>query len=122
FAPSPSLSPHPLSVVPPPTDLSQPTVAATPTRTPLVSPLSTETSLPSAWLPPSRQRISRRTVLVGVAGLATVAVAGSSIILLGHRQPSQNPPLAAPTPARISSASRGAMFGYDLQRTHLNPD
>jgi len=122
IAPSPSQSSQPIDVVTPSISLSQPTAAATRTRTPAVSPLSTEKTIPSGWPQASRQRITRRTVLVGLAGLATVAGAGGSIALLTHRQPSQNLPAALPTPASTSSTTTGTMFGYDLQRTHFNPD
>jgi len=79
---------------------------------------SVPTQLPQATL--SRRLFQRhisRRMMIGLAGLATVAVAGSSIALLTHLF--QKPPVASPTPASTSS---GAMFGYDLLRTHFNPD
>ncbi len=59
---------------------------------------------------PAHQPISRRKVLLRVGGLATVAVAGSSIVLLTHTSSSTKPPVASPTP---TSTSSGAMRGND---------
>ena len=47
---------------------------------------------------PSKQRLSRRTALVGLAGLAVVGVAGGSLVWLAHsQQPSVPGALASPT-------------------------
>ena len=81
----------------------------------LQAPLS-RSSIGTQQMRLSQRRISRR-IMIGLAGLATVAVAGSSIALLTH--PFQKLPVATPTPA---STSLGTMFGYDLQHTHFNPD
>ena len=74
---------------------------------------------------PAHQGISRRTVLVGLAGLATVAVAGSGMAIFLHERPSTQPqPSQNPTVGSLNPAinSLGAMFGFNPQHTRFNPD
>jgi outer membrane protein assembly factor BamB len=64
-------------------------------------------------LVPKQRSISRRTVVLGLAGLAIAGAAGGSIFWrMQHNQELPDP----------SITSSGAMFGFDLQRTHFNPD
>ncbi len=65
---------------------------------------------------PGRQVLSRRTVLVGLAGLAVVGAAGGSLAWLKYEQ-GHKPPV---TPQPITSS--GMMFGFDLQHSRFNPD
>jgi hypothetical protein len=110
----------------PPTELARPSTAP---------PVAAQPALPAAK--PLQRGISRRTVVVGLAGLAVVGVAGDRLLWLTHAQPSthvqsstptQPPqtPTPTPTPTVVppnpAINSSGAMFGFDLARTHFYPD
>jgi hypothetical protein len=103
-----------------PTKLSQ----ATP------SPSSTGSQL----LRPSQRHISRRTALIGLAGLAVVGVAGGSIAWLTRSQGPHLSSASATSTAAVRStmvaesnmyaravATNGVMVGFDAQHTHTNP-
>jgi hypothetical protein len=81
---------------------------------------------------PPHQSISRRKALLGLAGLATVSVVGGGIAFFLHSRPStssqpsstpsqssKNPTVAPPNPVVNFSS---AMFGFDPQHTHFNPN
>jgi len=82
---------------------------------------------------PSPRGLSRRSVLIGLAGLVGVGAAGTGIAWLlrspspqiSFPSPSPKPspslsPTSSSTLAR-SITSSGAMFGFDPQHTHFNP-
>ena len=95
---------------------------------PLLSLSPSQVSVPVVRDEPKliHQVVSRRTVVVGLVGLAVVGVAGGGLIWLARSQELHAP---SPTPKATSSAvsvesinSTGAMFGFDLQHTRFNPD
>jgi eukaryotic-like serine/threonine-protein kinase len=117
----PTQSLQPTNVVTPSASLSQPTVAATPTHTPVVSPPSTEEPIPSGGPQPSKHRISRRAIVIGLAGLGGVSVAGGGIAWLAHSQRPQvsslaHHPTAAPTsvPTPTPTATPAPQIGTIL--------
>lgn len=90
-------------------------VPAAAASTPVVpASLSTPQPLPSSAQPTglSIHRISRRRVLLGLAGLAAVAGGGLTWAALSRGQL-----LVVLPPAAVDSP----MFGFDLQHTHFNP-
>ena len=126
----PSQPLQPTNLVTPPASLSQPTTAAAPTYTPAVSPPLTEEPLPSSGSQPTKRRISRRTVLVGLAGLA---VAGSGITWLARSRRPQVPsphlgssvtptsiptPTLTPTPTRVPLGT--TLLTYSGHTTQVN--
>jgi eukaryotic-like serine/threonine-protein kinase len=134
---SPSLSPISVGLVAPPGASSRPT-EMTPSSPSFTGPTTeqgpsfvTERSL----LPSTRRGVSRRTVVIGLAGLAAVGVAGGGIAWLMHTQgshvspPTSNTPSTSSTPSSTVSAapvppitSSGTMFGVDLQHTRFKAD
>jgi len=110
------------------TPLSQQVIASPPNKGVQAHPdqLQKTTSAPGMLdrSEPADQGISRRTALLGLAGLATVAVVGGGIAFFLHArpstlsQPSQNPTVGSANPV-VNFTS--AMFGFDPQHTHFNP-
>ena len=66
--------------------------------------------------------ISRRTVLMGLVGLGVVGAIGGSIALIEFAQKPHTAPSTPTTTTTPLSSSNTAMFGFDLQHTHFNPD
>ncbi len=115
---------------------SSPPVAATPPSRPLPTELAqqakmdplpsgmtsspgqvTTPSMPGQSTPPG---ISRRAILIGVAGLALVGVAGGSLAVLRYVQATH--PSPAPRPAHAVPTTNAVMFGFNPQHTHFNPE
>jgi len=153
-APTIPMEPGPLSQTSIPTYITPP--GQSPWPAPLSAPESNRPSFaafeaPPAVSPPSissdrsldklrpERGISRRTVVLGLAGLAAAGVAGGGLIWLARSQglhipfptPKVTPPVHVPsptpkvTPSVVSVESinsTGAMFGFDLQHTSFNPD
>ncbi len=81
---------------------------------------------------PPRRGISRRAVVIGLAGLTVVSLAGGSLAILLHAQPSPSfsPPSPNPTQTAIvqaeneyekNFAANGIMYGFNAQHTRTNP-
>jgi len=129
-ATSPRQSLEPTNVVAPSRSLLQPTVTATSAQAFAVSPLSTEEPVPSGRPQPSKHRISRRAMIVGLAGLTA---GGSSltwfIFFQGRRVISPSLRAHMTSSPALSPSSSGSlqpkivsspMFGINPQHTHFN--
>src|SRR6266849_888810 len=92
--PLPSVRPRGVST---PTAVKPLRIPAFPPAPPM-SPTVPNVAPPPISIVPSKHSISRRTALVGLAGLAVVGVAGGSLVWLAHsQQPSVPGALASPT-------------------------
>ncbi len=89
----------------PPDQASRPTVVVTPTGAPAVSTPSVREPVPFASQPPKR-RLSRRTVVVGLAGITGLVMVGSVVTWLAHPQkPQKTSPMSSTTSTSHHSTS-----------------
>jgi serine/threonine protein kinase/Tol biopolymer transport system component len=79
-------------------------VAAMPSHTPSVLPSITRESVPSAWPQQPKRRISRRAVMVGLAGVTGVCAVGGGLAWLTYSpRPKVSSPVSLHTPSPTSS-------------------
>lgn len=89
----PTQLPQATNVGTPPSQSLPPTIAAMQSPPPDLSLHTTTEPVPSRESQPSKQRISRRAIIVGLAGLAGVSVVGSSLTWLAlSRRPQASSP------------------------------
>src|SRR6266849_6206200 len=107
--PLPSVRPRGVST---PTAVKPLRIPAFPPAPPM-SPTVPNVAPPPISIVPSKHSISRRTALVGLAGLAVVGVAGGSLVWLAHsQQPSVPAALASPTSSPAPPAIGKTLYIY----------
>jgi serine/threonine protein kinase len=89
-----------------------------PPETAAAQPPSLVVASSQSTLRPAQRGISRRAVVVGLAGLAVVGVAGGGLLWLARSQQ----PAVLTAPLRSTSSTAVAMFGFNAQHTRFNPD
>jgi len=139
--PKPSLTPPvlPVLMTPPSQPLSQsqmvtamnpPLLSETPIpqAAPGLSAALEQNTLPPRPMQPRREGLSRRTALIGLAGLVGVGALGATVAWLLR---TQSAPTTTALPATPTAPTRSVIpnptptdfagFGFDSQRTHFNP-
>src|SRR6266487_1112399 len=139
--PKPSLTPPvlPVLMTPPSQPLSQsqmvtamnpPPLGETPIpqAAPGLSAALEQNTLPPRPMQPWRKGLSRRTALIGLAGLVGVGALGATVAWLLR---TQSAPTTTALPATPTAPTRSVIpnptptdfagFGFDSQRTHFNP-
>jgi len=102
----PSYSLEPTNTVTPPNQSSQPAIAGTSSHTAAEEPPLTKESVPPDGLQPARRGLSRRTVVVGLAGITGLAVVGGGIAWVANSQrPQVSPPGPQPTATQTPPAT-----------------